>query len=113
MSYDMGFDCGPLDAKHQERGGTYEIGGTTEPHLNITYNYSQFFFQHWPNKGIRCLYGLTAAQVSAEIEKVLPAMRGEPSVSYWDATEGNAKAALQSLLRLADLCPENAVLSGD
>lgn len=112
MSYDLGFDCGPLEAPHNIQGGTYAWGGTTEPWLNITYNYSRFFYNFWP-EGIRSLYGKTAAEVTKELDAVLPQMSGEPSRDYWEATEGNAKAALESLRALAALCPPTAVLNGD
>lgn len=111
MSYDMRFDCGPID-HHGIKGGTYALGGTCDPSINITYNYSQFFYAHWPS-GIRELYGKTAKDVVREIERVLPKMSGSPDSDYWASTEGNAKAALIGLRDLANLCPEDSVLSGD
>ena len=112
MSYDLQFDCGPI-VGHGISGGTHAVGGTTEPWLNITYNYGSFFRQHWPDKGIRALYGKTAEQVVAELDRVIRRMKGMPSADYWEATEGNARAALVNLRRLALLCPPDAVLEGD
>lgn len=46
MSYDLEFDCGPLPDRHGITGGTFELGGTREPWLNITYNYAPFFTRY-------------------------------------------------------------------
>ena len=113
MSYDLGFDCGNLDASHEIKGGTYAMGGTSAPWLNITYNYSSHFQKFLGEGGIRSLYGKTAADVIVCTEKAIAAMSGDPSDNYWDATEGNAKAALESLRDIANLCPPDAVLDGD
>lgn len=41
------------------KGGTYQVYGTTEAHLNVTYNYSEFFHRALDeDKGIRVLYGM-------------------------------------------------------
>lgn len=112
MSYDLNFNCGPLKGEHHLRGGTHAVGGTTQPWLNITYNYSPFFREFWP-EGIRSLYGMTAREVILELDTVIPQMEGEPSDNYWEAIEGNAKAALVSLKKLAELCPPESVLNGD
>jgi hypothetical protein len=113
MSYDLHFDCGPLDQAHSLTGGTYAMGGTTEPWLNITYNYATHFQKFLGEGGIRSLYGKNAAEVVAHTEKAISAMDGEPDEDYWAATEGNAKAALMNLRDLAKLCPQDAVLDGD
>ena len=34
-----------LDTKHEMRGGTYALGGTTEAELNITYNYANYYYE--------------------------------------------------------------------
>lgn len=112
MSYDMSFDCGPID-RHNISGGTYALGGTSEPWFNITYNYSPFFYRLWPEKGIRGLYGMTAKQVVEELDRRIPELSGRPVDDYWAATEGNAKAALLGLRALAASCPPDAVLDGD
>ena len=114
MSYSLHFDCGPLDQPHQIKGAIYAVGGTRHPEIDITYNYAHFFQRHiCPDRGIRKLYGMTAAQVVDYIDKVLPCMNGEPDDDYWKATEGNAKAALVSLRDLAALCPPQSLLHGD
>ena len=111
MSYDLEFDCGELDEPHTLRGGTYALGRTTAPELNMTFNYSPFFYKHLcAEHGLLSLYGMTAEQVMARLDEVLPNMNGEPSGDYWAATEGNAKAALQNLRELAALCPPDSKL---
>lgn len=113
MSYDLGFNCGPLDTTHNIKGGTYAMGGTTDPWMNITYNYALHFRKFLGDGGIRSLYGKPASDVIAITDKAIAAMTGEPDDDYWAATEGNAKAALMSLRELAMICPPDAVLDGD
>ena len=113
MSYDLEFNCGPLVEPHYIRGGTYALGGSNEPCINITYNYASFFWEHLGEGGIRSLYGMTAAQVVARLDEVLPSMKGAPNDDYWQPCEGNAKAALQKLRELAAMCPVDAILEGD
>lgn len=112
MSYDMSFDCGPIE-HHNIKGGTYAVGGTTDPWFNITYNYSPFFYKLWPEKGIRSLYGLMASDVVQELDAKIPLLSGEPDDNYWSPTEGNAKAALIGLRALAAACPSDSILNGD
>lgn len=113
MSYDLHFDCGPLENAHQISGGTYASGGTTEPWLNITYNYASHFNEVLGEGGIRTLYGKPASEVAAICIDAVSCMSGGPSDSYWDATEGNARTALLRLHDLAKICPPDAILSGD
>lgn len=115
MSYDMSFDCGPLDAATNRSigGGTYAYGGTTEPWLNITYNYADHFYRIWPDGGIRSLYGKTAKEIIALIDDALPQLGDDVDPDYWKSTEGNAKQALINLQSLARRVPENSVLDGD
>lgn len=42
-----------FDTPHQMAGGTYAVGGTTEAWLNITYNYSQWYYKDgvFPDRG--------------------------------------------------------------
>ena len=79
MSYDISL-CDPvsgetleLDNPHGMRGGTYQIGGTSECWINITYNYASYYYQategdirfrgeNGTNRGIRGIYGKTGAE---------------------------------------------------
>ena len=112
MSYDMSFDCGPI-AHHEISGGTYAMGGTTDPAFNITYNYAPHFYRLWPEAGIRALYGKGAGEVVGILNAAIPQLTGEPDSDYWAPTEGNAKAALINLRDLASACPPDAILNGD
>ena len=104
-----------LPEKHNITGGTYVLGGTREANLNITYNYSQFYnnsliMAYNNNIGLKCLDGVS---VRVGIDLVAHAVRmleGAPSDNYWDATEGNAKAALGDLLKLFSLCSNDDII---
>jgi hypothetical protein len=117
VSYDIRFTVGgetvELDEPHQLRGGTYAVGGTYQAELNITYNYGRFYREAFGERGIRELYGLTAAQVSPLLATAVKELGTERAADYWAATRGNAGAALADLLALARLCPPDAVLGGD
>lgn len=113
MSYDMGFDCGPLETAHDIKGGTFAFGGTTNPWINVTYNYAKHFYRLWPENGIRHLYGMKAKDIISEIDAVLPKLGDDEHPDYWEPTEGNAKLALKNLKALASIVPPESVLDGD
>ena len=97
---------------HSE-GGTYVCGGTTEGHLNLTYNYSPHYYKHIdPEKGLRWLYGKRASETIERLESAIAALDTERADDYWAPTKGNAGYALSILLGWARLHP-NAVWSGD
>ena len=51
-----------LESARHMRGGTYQVGGSTEASLNVTYNYSPMFtIAFGDGKGVRSIYGLTGA----------------------------------------------------
>ena len=60
MSYDISLDC-VFDEEHAEAGGTYCVGGTRNPELDVTYNYAPHFEKVLGEQGIRTIYGMTAA----------------------------------------------------
>ncbi len=118
MSYDIKL-CYPdhgevieLSEPHHMTGGTYQAGGTTRAWLNITYNYGDIFRRVLGEKGIRTVYGMGAADSLPLLEKACEALGDDMGDSYWDATEGNAKRALQQLMALAKLRPDG-VWQGD
>lgn len=137
MSYDISL-CDPvtgdtlqLDEPHHMRGGTFCIGGTTDAHLNVTYNYAQHYYRLFPKRpardnendrynvdlngevgGIRSLYGLTGAESIPVLEQVIAQLGDDTDPNYWAATEGNAKRALTQLLALAQMRPDG-VWNGD
>lgn len=68
MSYDISLkdrvtgEVLTADAPHFMAGGTYQIGGTTELWLNITYNYAEYYYdvtegdQRFANESVSAYY---------------------------------------------------------
>lgn len=103
----------PCDVGRHEEGGTYAVGGITEASLNVTYNYSNFYYERLdPEKGIRWLYGRRAADCIPAMEKAVAALGTTRDEDYWADTPGNAGFALAILLGWARLHPA-AVFQGD
>ena len=102
-----------FDKPHQMRGGTYQIGGTTEAWLNVTYNYSEHYARTIDDeKGIRKIYGMTGTESIPLLENAVSLLKDDYTNNYWDATEGNAIRALQNLIALAKMAPDG-VWDGD
>ena len=101
-----------LEHPHHMRGGTYAIGGTTEAHLNITYNYGKHYYRVLGEKGIRTIYGMTGAESIPVLEAAAAKLSDEVSDDYWEATEGNAKRPLLQLAAMARIRPDG-VWDGD
>jgi hypothetical protein len=101
-----------LDFPHHMRGGTYAIGGTTRLELNITYNYSKYYYKYFGEKGIRTLYGMTGAESIPILQEVIEKLNNDTTNDYWEGTEGNAKQALLQLLALAKMRPDG-IWDGD
>lgn len=118
MSYDIELqdpithDVLKLDKPHFMRGGMYAINGTTELHLNVTYNYCEIFHKVLGDKGIRSIYGKTGAKSIPILEKAISNLKDDVSTDYWESTEGNAKRALTQLKAMAEMRPDG-VWSGD
>lgn len=94
------------------RGGTYQLGGTNQAWVNITYNYGQIFRDIFGEKGIRTIYGLTGRESIPLLEQAIDRLNDDISNDYWEATEGNAKQSLKYLLIFAQLRPDG-VWNGD
>lgn len=101
-----------LDEPHDMRGGTYAVGGTREAWINITYNYAPHYYALFGDKGIRWIYGKTAAETLPHLEEASNLLANDACDNYWEPTEGNAKAALCQLIALAKLRPDG-VWEGD
>ena len=119
MSYDINLidpitkDRLTVENKHHITGGNYQVGGTNDLWLNITYNYSPFYYKLISEeKGIRAIYGLSGAESIPVLQKAINQLGDDVSENYWEATEGNAKRALIGLLALAQLRPDG-VWDGD
>jgi len=118
MSYDLDLvdpvteEVLVLDTPHHMRGGTYAVGGSHELSLNITYNYVKIFREVLGDEGIRSIYGLTGAESIIVLESAAEKLKDDKSKDYWEATEGNAKAAMLQLAALAKMRPDG-VWKGD
>ena len=105
---------------HFMRGGTYQLGGSTELSLNMTYNYAGILHRVLQPKstpsefksGIRSLYGLTALEATPILEEAISALKDDVSDDYWEPTEGNVKKALTHLLTMCHMRPD-AIVRGD
>ena len=131
-----------FDTPHQMRVGTYQLGGCTEAWLNVTYNYSKYYydategddrffgilkddngvskFQQPRNLGIRGIYGKTGAEsirmlhdMICRIEPMPDEKCDNPEVTgYWKPTANNAIKPLYQLIAMAQMRPDG-VWDGD
>lgn len=103
-----------FEEPHQLTGGTFCIGGTRYAHLNITYNYAFFFYNFIDTKlGIRSLYGKKVQDVIKILTPVIEKLGTRTEENYWLDTPGNAGKALQNLVDLMKMCPEDSIVEGD
>ena len=120
MSYDVYLldpvtrKCIEFKERHYMTGGTYQVDGTFDAWLNITYNYGQFYRREdtFGEEGIRAIYGKSGAESIPMIEKAIAALGNDVDPDYWVPTEGNAKQALYKLLALAKMRPDG-IWDGD
>ena len=119
MSYDIELvdkDGELFESKNKiQEGGTYVMGGTEKTHLNITYNYSWFYYLLINKKyGIRWLYDRKAKDCIKVLENAVDKLGTNISdrCSYWCPTPDNAGYALSILLGWAKEFPEG-VFKGD
>lgn len=126
MSYDINLldpitkEVIEINDAHFLRGGTYQMGGSKELTLNITYNYSEILHRviqpkNTPSEyktGIRSLYGTTALEAVLILEAAISKLKDDVDEDYWKATEGNAKRALNNLLTMCKMRPD-AIVDGD
>jgi len=103
-----------IDSPHLMRGGTYQIGGSKELWLNITYNYCEFYYRDdvFGEEGIRKIYGMTGLESIPIIENAIAHLKDDVADNYWDATEGNAKRPLYQLIAMARMRPDG-IWDGD
>lgn len=109
MSYDISL-CDPVthetlkaDSAHFIAGGMRAMGGTKELWLNVTYNYSHFYYRPevFGEGGIRSIYGKTGAESIPMLEKAISALGDDVDNSnYWNATEGTPNAPCTVCLHL-------------
>ena len=120
MSYDINLmENGKIcQVGNHTEGGTYVLGGTTCASLNVTWNYSFFFYNFLDKRrGIRWLYGKTALKTITRLEKAVEKLTwrmagGIYENDYWAPTFGNARRPLEVLLGWARAHP-NGIWEGD
>lgn len=95
--------------KHDIKGSTYAVGGTTALELAITFNYSSII-SDTPLDSIRNLNGQKVSDTIKIIaDSIAYIIAKHPTTwyvntgNYWAATSFNAKRALESLLEIAQL----------
>jgi len=101
-----------LSEPHHMRGGTYALGGTTECHLNITYNYSNILQNVLGKDGVRSIYGKTGADSISLLEEAISKLKDDVDEDYWKPTEGNTKRSLLQLVALGKMRPDG-IWNGD
>ena len=112
MSYDISLRNPKTDEvleapeKHFMYGGNYVLGGTKDLWLNVTYNYGEIYRDIFGHHGIHVLDNLTGGESIPIIEKAIRLLKDDVADNYWDATEGNARAALINLLTMARMRPD-------
>ena len=123
MSFDVELigEEGLCQIESHEEGGTYAAGGTPDAHLNITYNYSCFYYWFLDKElGLKWLNGKKAKICIKRLEKAVNTLKDKPYFSdrnnaygkivsvidYWAPTPGNAGHALNILLKWAKQHPQ-------
>lgn len=122
MSYDISINCpcckqilcavvpGGIGGSNVRIGHDFE--DEVELHVNLTWNYGKFFREVLGDEGVRWLYGKKAGETVQPLKAAIEKLSGEPDTDYWAPTSGNAKAALQELLAMAEAAP-GGVWGGD
>ena len=88
-------------------GGTYPVGGTEQAELNITYNYSKWYHQHFmPRSGLQWLHNKVAFDTIGQLERAVKELGTIQDTNYWASTPGNAGYALSLLLKWAKQHPK-------
>ena len=120
-------------ADYNELAGVFTVRATTEAWLNVTYNYSKYYYDaadgddrfygenregKYANLGIRGIYGKTGVEsipmlkdMAEKIQRIADT-ETEVAKDYWDATASNAVKPLYQLLAFAELRPDG-VWMGD
>lgn len=117
MSYDIELQDPstgkPVIVERHFEGGTYCVSGHGFAELNITYNYSKYYYDKIDKDlGIRWLYNKTGEECIPVLEKAVNDLGVNKNENYWESTPGNAGYALSILLKWAKSYPK-AVFEGD
>lgn len=102
MSYDIDLKDPTgkvIEVPRHTEGATYCLEGTTEADLNITCNYSPYFYEHIDDDtGIRWIYKRPLSEVIPVLLNAVVALGTKRDSDYWKRTPGNAGYALNILL---------------
>ena len=116
-----------FDFLHQMRGGNYVVGGTTEARMNITYNYSRWYYKAFGDKGIRTIYEMAGTDSIPVLENAITFLKNlqedltdeeieeyknHSERGYWMPARENAIKPLYQLLTMAKMRPDG-VWDGD
>lgn len=136
MSYDISLvdpvtrETLEVDEPHMMSGGTYQVGGTTELWVNITYNYAKWYYKDYAfgDNGIRSIYNLTGAESIPVLKKAIDGLvNSDEELStedmeryasqgildgYWLGSRKNAIKPLYQLLAMAKMRPDG-IWEGD
>ena len=107
MSYDVSLsypDGRPITVGAHEEGGTYVLGGSDLPYLNITYNYWKIY--DGLGFAVRDLDGQRAGDTIKKLDALVDHLGTEADPDYWRPTEGNAGRAVAVLLAWARQHPD-------
>ncbi len=118
MSYDVkleGEDGQPVKVERHSEGGTcavvsivngVAVPGTDSAELNVTWNYSWIYRDHFHPAGLSWIHGKKAKDVTEVLEKAVKELGTKRDEDYWAKTKGNAGYALSILLKWAKKYPE-------
>jgi hypothetical protein len=103
MSYDVSLEnAGPVERFVD--GGTYPVGGTDDPELNITYNYAEVYQIF--GFSINDLHGKRAGDFIEKFDEIVTKCGTKSFTDYWAPTPGNAGVAIARLLAWAKQYPD-------
>lgn len=91
-------DGQPVEVPNFEEGGTYAMGGSGDAALNVTYNYSPYYYKSLDkDEGLRWLNGKLASEALPRLAVAANALGVKRDKDYWQSTAGNAGFALAIL----------------
>lgn len=74
----------------------------SEAKTNITFNYGKHFRVALGGEGVYSLHGKPVAETLSALREAISKLGEDVTDNYWDATEGNAKRALETLVQMAE-----------
>ena len=91
----------------------YSTTSRPEAWLNITWNYGTLFHEHLDKEqGIRWIYGQKAKDTLSRLKAAVEVLGTDRAPDYWEASAGNAGAALANLIAIGEQAPEG-IWAGD